>query len=1025
MASTTSQASLFWHQALKLRKHLLRQIGKLQTEKTSGVDLSQFVAIESLLEKFRLAFVHTIFLDFPWAVKENAEEALWSLHTSINSEYRRIQGRLKHTSHAVERRKVEKSYHNFLRVAQKFYKGYVQRLTARYDVPELRRIARGVDAQQMEGIDQISPVPAELRKMVSKSCYSTLLRMGDLSRYRTQARHKNSGFETALTYYSLAHQLDPESGHAYHQIGIVHLDQGNHLDVVYYFYRSWAVESSHPLANANLEAEFRSLSLSKDRLNASDTQDAFSMWFVKLHALFYKGENFPQQAELEGEIMHRLEMACHSEQSTMTLLKMTLINIAAHHVASKNYAESQTPAASRFYQFTLRFNAMFISHFCATFEVELREAASVEESGNASATCAKFTPAAQALLPVLRIYSMWLAAHRQEIRAGVEAFGGVVPAMVQKLANVFTLLCVFSCSQEGLATCPYLLSEDLEIQGFIPLSEDRVPEACRCFCSGDGAPKAYLEEPSFQLKPAQESAARVLDILRCAYFLAEDATLSMSYRVADSLLTFEYSPEASSTLPAATFTPATSRVGSHGEKTVLDNSGRKSRANVDSSHNNSNNSSSNRKTSSESTSNDSTSNDNKNINNVDGNSNKRSDKRHKSNGNKSNSNNNKSNDKERNSTKNNNTKTVKIKTENIKVNNANPNEKSNSNNDTNSGNKRSSKIRTAHETENVFEPPVAPEKAEQANKATRHRMHEQTDIDPRSSLDGSLQVQESTEDEAESRVFDMLAPFLKPPTPQPHQQQGRSSAESSYGMHTATANEILGSFSTGPSPTSSVPIGDPSGKYAQLPWAWFNTPKPDDAVGGLSPSGRDAFSAQPSPYDSPRNVFATGTLLDDPFATPGRADYGAVTNEMAAPQSRGNYGSPASLVELTDHKNSLLQAFSATNIPRSSPFTQWAENQSSMEYSEGLLSRQSRVHDHATAAAASHQALGTSSFSHPSSLYQGTPANAVGLGLGTAGGQFVPADLAMGQHAGQYYHIDHAASSYNDTIMQGAYYGNK
>ncbi|KAG5945288.1 hypothetical protein E4U59_006033 [Claviceps monticola] len=1022
MASTTSQASPFWHQALKLRKHLLRQIGKLQTEKTSGVDLSQFVAVESLLEKFRLAFVHTIFLDFPWAVKENAEEALWSLHISINSEYRRIQGRLKHTSHAVERRKVEKSYHNFLRVAQKFYKGYIQRLTARYDVPELRRIARGVDAQQMEGIDQISPVPAELRKMVSKSCYSTLLRMGDLSRYRTQARHKNSGFETALTYYSLAHQLDPESGHAYHQMGIVHLDQGNHLDVVYYFYRSWAVESSHPLANANLEAEFKSLSLSKDRLNASDTQDAFSMWFVKLHALFYKGENFPQQAELEGEIMHRLEMACHSEQSTVTLLKMTLINMAAHHIASTNYAESQTPAASRFYQFTLRFNVMFISHLCATVEVELKEAASVEESGTTSAACAKFTPAAQALLPVLRIYSMWLAAHRQEIRAGVEAFGGVVPAMVQRLANVFTLLCVFSCSQEGLATCPYLLSEDLGIQGFIPLSEDRVPEACRCFCSGDGAPKAYLEEPSSQLKPAQESAARVLDILRCAYFLAEDATLPMSYRVADSLLTFEYSPEASSTLPAATFTPAASRVGSHGEKTVLDNSGRKSRANVDSSHNNSNNGSSNRKISSDSTS---TSNDNKNINNVDSNSNKRSDKRHKSNGNKSNSNNNKSNDKERNSTKNNNTKTVKIKTENIKINNANPNEKANNNNDTNSGNKRSSKIRTAHETENVFEPPVAPEKAEQANKATSHRMHEQMDIDPRSSLDGVLQVQESTEDEAESRVFDMLAPFLKPPTPQPHQQQGRSSAESSYGMHTATANEILGSFSTGPSPTSSVPLGDPSGKYAQLPWAWFNTPKPDDAVGGLSPSGRDAFSAQPSPYDSPRNLFATGTLLDDPFAIPGRAHYGAVTNEMAAPQSRGNYGSPASLVELTDHKNSLLQAFSATNIPRSSPFTQWAENQSSMEYSEGLLSRQSRGHDHATVAAASHQALGTSSFSHPSSLYQGTPENAVGLGLGTAGGQFVPANLAMGGHAGQYYHIDHAASSYNDTIMQGAYYGNK
>lgn len=265
---------------------------------------------------------------------------MWSLHTSINTEYRRIQGRLKHTSHAVERRKVEKSYYNFLRVAQKFYKGYIQRLTARYDVPELRRIAQGIEAQQMEGTDQISPVLTELRLMVLHSCHSTLLRMGDLSRYRAQARHKNSGYETALTYYSLAHQLNPKSGHACHQMGIVHQNQGNHLDIVYYFYRSWTVESSHPLAKANLEAEFKSLRLPRARHNASGTQDAFSLWFVKLHALFYKGENFSQQAELEGEIMYRLEMACHSEKSTETLLKMTLVNIAAHHVAAANYAGS-------------------------------------------------------------------------------------------------------------------------------------------------------------------------------------------------------------------------------------------------------------------------------------------------------------------------------------------------------------------------------------------------------------------------------------------------------------------------------------------------------------------------------------------------------------------------------------------------------------------------------------------------------------------------------------------------------------
>lgn len=238
---------------------------------------------------------------------------------------------------------MEKCYNNFLRVAQKFYKGYVQRLAARYEVPELIRVAQGIEVEHMDNVDRVNPVPPPLRARVLESCHATLLHLGDLARYRTQAGHKNPSYETALTYYSLAHHLRPNSGHAYHQMGIVHLDQGNHLDVVYYFYRSWAVELPHPNARSNLETEFKSLALSsssKSRSNVSATQDAFSMWFVRLHALFYKGEPFPQQAELEGEVMHRLDMACRTKTSTATLCKMAIVNISAHHIAATKYAGS-------------------------------------------------------------------------------------------------------------------------------------------------------------------------------------------------------------------------------------------------------------------------------------------------------------------------------------------------------------------------------------------------------------------------------------------------------------------------------------------------------------------------------------------------------------------------------------------------------------------------------------------------------------------------------------------------------------
>lgn len=281
--------------------------------------------------------MQTVFLDFEYAVNENTEEILWTLHTSINSEYRRILGRLKSSSQAVERRKTEKLYSNFLRIAQKFYQGYIQRLSARYDIPELKRVARGIEVEQMTASDLISPVPSELNAKVLRSCHSTLIRLGDLARYRVQAKHKNSGYDIALTYYTLAQHLLPKSGFAFHQMGIVSLDQGSHLDGVYHFYRAWAIKFPHPNAKSNLEMEFKSLqqpNSNKSKHASSGPQDAFIMWFVRLHALFYKGEAAPQYKELEREVIHRLEMAAAAGSCRDIILKMSFINIAAQYIAT-------------------------------------------------------------------------------------------------------------------------------------------------------------------------------------------------------------------------------------------------------------------------------------------------------------------------------------------------------------------------------------------------------------------------------------------------------------------------------------------------------------------------------------------------------------------------------------------------------------------------------------------------------------------------------------------------------------------
>lgn len=273
-----------------------------------------------------------------YAREQNSEHILWLLHTSVNASYRRCIGRLK-SSRAVEKRKLQTVYNNFLRISQKFYKGFIQRLCARYDVPELKRAAQGIEVDSSQSQEAISPVPDSLSFKVLESCHSTLVHLGDLARYRLQARHKKTGFEAALVYYSLAHDLKPDSGFAFHQMAIVNIDQGKHLDVVYHFYRAWMTATPHPNAKPNLESEFKTLQMPNRSLtlrNSPPPENPFTMWFVRLHALFYKGEPSVKQEELEGEVIHRLEMTAKTGCGDDSLFKMVIVNMAAYRVAMKN-----------------------------------------------------------------------------------------------------------------------------------------------------------------------------------------------------------------------------------------------------------------------------------------------------------------------------------------------------------------------------------------------------------------------------------------------------------------------------------------------------------------------------------------------------------------------------------------------------------------------------------------------------------------------------------------------------------------
>ncbi|KAM3443133.1 hypothetical protein NHJ13734_002019 [Beauveria thailandica] len=910
MASPAPQASQTWQNALKLRKHLLKQLEKIKNNTSSGVDISQLEAADGTLEKFRLACVQTVFLDFEYAASENTEEILWNLHTSINSEYRRILGRLKSSSQAVERRKTEKLYTNFLRIAQKFYQGYIQRLSARYDIPELKRVAKGIEVEQMTASDLISPVPSELNAKVLRSCHSTLIRLGDLARYRVQAKHKNSGYDMALTYYTLAQHLLPKSGFAFHQMGIVSLDQGSHLDGVYHFYRAWAIKFPHPNAKSNLEMEFKSLqqtSSNKSKHVSSGPQGAFIMWFVRLHALFYKGETAPQYKELEREVIHRLEMAAATGSCRDIVLKMSFINIAAQYIASLKCSENKNTTSLQFYQYTSNFNVKFFATFASVLEANLKEKVSKADD-LADDDNDKVSQLTESLLPALRIYSMWIAVSRQELfgHAAATAEGSLTGVMMDTAARVFSLICVETYNKNNLVSCPYLLPEDLDILGFQPLNKSVVPEPCRSFCGQNGRVKPHLYSPEQRLTPQMEKLARILDILRCAYFLAEDVAVPLSCRVVEDWLLFEYQPSQHQPEPPAeapalrkelVATPATINM-------------QKRRS-------------------------------------VQTHAQERQDSPKLSNG-------------------------------------------------------------------KQLEAATAPPKPSTVPPAPANK-------------DGEV-------GDAESTVINMLAPFLKPPTPQPQPGINENDATPSYSaQHNTTRDLHLSAHQrqVDPSPTRSIS----SGKFEPLPWEWFNTPRP--ARGDNSPL--PAAGMSPITPGVPLGKF------DDPFSVPSATSRADATDagsggshHFPRVHSHSNIRAADMGINLSGgstaehaHRAALLHTFAAaggrppSTGARTSPFSHWGESRatggasggsrhSGLSAPPGLLTPDAVPH--------SSSAGSLSQFSHPSSLYHGTPgAPAANYNIG---GHYLFQQPQQSQQPLQrIFQADNTTSSYDEAILRAAYEG--
>lgn len=297
------------------------------------------------MPSLRLACMATTFTDFKFAHKNRVLDRLWHVHTLISAEYKK--GLQRHRGHGqiVQFRTIEKQYAKHLKTAQYFYKGFIERLSARYRLRSLQRVAHTMQSgNQIKISDVIDADEARLGHELTVACYRTVLHMGDIARYRLNAsRQKGHSPDVAMTYYALAQDLMPQEGDAHHQMAVVLAEQRRDFDVVYHFLRSWSVQQPFALAPKNLASEFKKLlqppSAPSRKQGGNNTPpdpyDMFGTWFVRLHANYFKGEEFSSQGELEREVLHRWESLLKKAEQPAYLQKAVLMNIAAYDIALK------------------------------------------------------------------------------------------------------------------------------------------------------------------------------------------------------------------------------------------------------------------------------------------------------------------------------------------------------------------------------------------------------------------------------------------------------------------------------------------------------------------------------------------------------------------------------------------------------------------------------------------------------------------------------------------------------------------
>ena len=130
------------------------------------------------------------------------------------------------------------------------------------------------------------------------SIFSSIVHLGDLSRYRSQNKQ-------AENFYRHSLKVAPASGHAYNQLALLEVTKGCHLTAVFYYVRALALKCPFPAASSNLSRMYA-------KVMASDSEEFFSK-FLKFEAFLHTAVHLKKAMALCQDLCETLTDLVASE----------------------------------------------------------------------------------------------------------------------------------------------------------------------------------------------------------------------------------------------------------------------------------------------------------------------------------------------------------------------------------------------------------------------------------------------------------------------------------------------------------------------------------------------------------------------------------------------------------------------------------------------------------------------------------------------------------------------------------------